>query len=142
LHGLGSLEEKQWAAKSAMRIYFTMLGFVLVICVTGCKSPSPQASFSPVHITPEQFSGHQFSLVSNKQVEWYSFNSNGVSATTYGRKHGPKAALLFYWQIGDGDTLVIRDSQNGTASIRQSYQFVVLTNSIAITLDGKRFEIK
>src|SRR5580704_7776874 len=118
-----------------MRTYFTMLGLVLMICFTGCKSASPQASLSPVHITPEQFSGHQFSLVSNKQIESYAFSTDGFVAATYGTKHGPIMAPLFYWQIADGDTLVIRDSPNGTGSIERLYQFGVITNSIAVTLD-------
>ena len=125
-----------------MRTYFTMLGLVFMICLAGCKSPSPQTSLSPVHIDPEQFSGHQFSLVSNKQVEWYSFSTNGFVSATYGRKHGPMVAPIFYWQIVDGDTLVIRDSPNGTGAIERSYQFRFVTNSMTITMDGKRLEIK
>jgi hypothetical protein len=125
-----------------MRTYFTMLGLVLTVFLAGCKSPSPQASLPPVHIKSEQFSGHQFNLVSNKQVEWYSFSANGFVSATYGRKHGPMIAPIFYWQIADGDVLVIRDSSNGTGSIERSYQFGVITNSMAITVDGKRFEIQ
>jgi hypothetical protein len=125
-----------------MRTYFTMVGFAIMFGLAGCKSPSPQESLPPVHITQDQFSGRQFSLVSSRQVEWYWFSDDGHVSATYGKKHGPMIAPLFYWQIADGDTLVIRDSPNGTGSIKRSYQFGVITNSMAVTVDGKRFEIQ
>ena len=125
-----------------MRIFILMLGLVVMIGFLGCMTPSHQESLSPMHITPEQFGGYYFHLVSSSQVEQYWFSADGHVSATYGRKHGPMVAPLFYWQIADGDTLVILDSTNGTGSVRRSYQFGVITNSIAVTVDGKRFEIQ
>ena len=122
-----------------MRTYFTMLGLVILICLAGCKSPAPQESLSPVRITPEQFSGHTFNLVSRKYVEWYQFGDGFVEAT-YGKKHGMMVAPLFYWHISDALSLVITDGTNGTGSVIRSYQFSSITNSMAVTVDGKRFE--
>ena len=83
--------------------------------------------------------GFTFSLVDSKRRLSFTFNEEGLAATTAGRVGGPVTAPLLNWRIDKDGLLHIEDPGGGKPHMRMRKQCAG-DRSFVVDLDGTREE--
>lgn len=73
--------------------------FAIVLLLAGCMS----FDSSRLEWRRDDIVDHDFSLVDEKRVEWYSFGAEGGALMGIGEAGGPQAPLACQWKIEAGD---------------------------------------
>lgn len=128
-------------------------GLSLILGIAGCATrqfdvPASQAPQAPILLTPEKLVGHTLSLISRKRIEDYDFDANGVVLPVFSAKTAPFGSTIlsvcpiYDWKIVDGHKLVMTAAPEGEPASQISHVFVTFTETLAVTTDGKKFEVK
>src|ERR1039457_6568510 len=118
-----------------MRIILTIMSTVValaVLCCAGCSRPGDS-----LEIKREQFIGHTFRLISDKQIQQFTFSSNGSAGAYIGFTDAWTFPLVD-WKIVGRHSLVITDPPG---KFGVSYKFRVLSDTNAITTTGEIFMV-
>jgi hypothetical protein len=138
-----------------MRTNFSIVvGVVLILGFSACKATAQTNTNHPVPLTPEMFTGYQFTLISDTDYYVYSFPYEGMASEDFGQKKG--GALVGIgegWRIDNSNTLVftalvditpadpaLRKGFTFTNPGTHSLQFQSFSNDIAVTTYGQKLK--
>ena len=128
-----------------MRIISIIVGLVLML---GCTRASQTSTNAPVQLTPEMFNGYEFTLISKKDYEQFSFLYPGSVDVDNGQVNGGVVGSTLGWKIKDGYTLaflsIVDPTPQGSTNeivIPESFslQFKSFGDDIVVTTEGQKF---